>query len=83
MWITCRVLAASLDVKNKKASCVLLPSVLASTYGALLILAVWWVDSFLNSVTLEAGFEFWPGPLQWCLTLGCGLPSLVLSFLLL
>lgn len=77
------VLAPSLGVKNKKASCVLPPSVLASTYGALLLLAVWWVDSSLNSVTLEAGFEFWLGPLQWCPTLGCGLPSVVLSFLLL
>lgn len=29
------------------------------------ILAVWWVDSSLNNVTLEAGFEFWPGPSPW------------------
>lgn len=47
-----------------------------------LILVMWWVGGSLNSVTLEAGFEFWPGPLSGCLTLKYDSPSLGLRFLL-
>lgn len=93
MWITARVLAASLGFGNKKAGCALLPSGLAlkpplagttSRPGlhALLILAVWWADGCLNNVTVEAGFEFWPAPPQWLLTLEGGFPSMGPSFLL-
>lgn len=74
MWMIARVLAAYLGFRSKNARRALLPSVSAfrpPTCGrttslmempAMLILAVWWVDSSLNNVTLEAGFELRPGP---------------------
>lgn len=55
---------------------------LAGTQRVQLTLVMWWVEGSLNSVTLGGGFDSDLDPSIVCLTLGCGSPSLGLSFLL-
>lgn len=91
MWITSRVLAASLGFRNKKAGCALLPSGLAlrPPHGeatswpglhALLVLAVWWVEGYLNNATVVADSVL-AAPSQWLLTLEGSSPQWASVFL--